>query len=330
MPKVSVCMPAHRENRWIRRAISSALSQSISDLELILTDDSGGELHSAAMSFHDPRISYHANGERLGLAGNHCRAIELCQGSIVAFLHDDDYWAPGYLQNACRILDANPRVGIVVSGAVEVDEADRPLGSRPTSMTSGVQAEPLKRLFCCGELLWLPSLSVFRASALVSNHRPWFDGVTADTTMFIDALTEGWELYHDPAPRAYYRIHAGQAVKDRVAHRSSMVELWDRYAFLDPELESLRRSHLAGVLIGRAGAFLREGKPASARQDLYRARQEDYSRMRVKRQVLGLFALLPPRLLRALDRIWDKVHNPVRRRHITDVGALRPDLQRGC
>ncbi|HSS98137.1 MAG TPA: glycosyltransferase, partial [Terriglobales bacterium] len=40
-PKVSVCMPAHRNSAWFQQALRSALDQSMSDFEIVITDDSG-------------------------------------------------------------------------------------------------------------------------------------------------------------------------------------------------------------------------------------------------------------------------------------------------
>jgi glycosyltransferase involved in cell wall biosynthesis len=320
MPKVSICMPAFRDSRWLHDAIQSALSQSVQDIEVILTDDSGGSLRSAVASFEDPRIRYFANSVRLGLAGNHCEAISRARGEFVAFLHDDDRWAPQYLRDALETF-TDRCVGVAITQAMELDPDDRELGLRPTHMVPGIQHSPLKGFLTRGELLWLPSLSIFRHEALATNRRPWFDGVTADTTMFIDATLAGWKVSYVPQPNAFYRIHPGQAAQNRLAHRKSMVALWGRYRFDDPELDRLRRSHLAAVLVARAGAYIREGKSIPARHDLIHAKGLDSSRLPGKRRLLWALSYVPSSLVWGIEQFWDRVHDPHRFRHVTDAGA---------
>jgi glycosyltransferase involved in cell wall biosynthesis len=39
IPKVTIVMPVRNGDRWIREAIASVLSQTLSDLELFVVDD---------------------------------------------------------------------------------------------------------------------------------------------------------------------------------------------------------------------------------------------------------------------------------------------------
>ena len=194
-PKISVCMPAHRNSEWFKQALRSALSQSLSNMEIIITDDSGGDLRDVAGSFSDPRIHYYPNSARLGFAGNHCRAIDLATGGYLAFLHDDDQWEADYLTKAAEVLDANPEVGLVLCGATEVDGKDNVLGVRPARMNPGIQPDPVASFLAPGFMMMLPSLSLFRRAALDSNTRPWPNVIAADATMFIDVARANWKIH---------------------------------------------------------------------------------------------------------------------------------------
>ncbi|MEH3052924.1 MAG: glycosyltransferase family 2 protein, partial [Patulibacter minatonensis] len=94
---MSVAMPAHRDSAYFRAALASVLAQTHADLEVIVGDDSGGELRAAVEAAGDPRVRYLAWKQRLGFAGNHAATLDLARGRYLAVLHDDDAWQPDYL-----------------------------------------------------------------------------------------------------------------------------------------------------------------------------------------------------------------------------------------
>ena len=192
-PKVSVCMPASRNIPWFQRALRSVVIQSLRDIEIVITDDSGGELEAVVEGFADPRVRYYANHQRLGFSGNHCRAIELSTGDYLAFLHDDDEWETEYLTSASDVLEKAPEVGLVLCGAREVDGLNNVIDLRPARMNPGLQPDPLGNFLRPNFMMMLPSAALFRRVALQTNKRPWPDVVAADATMFIDLVCGNWE-----------------------------------------------------------------------------------------------------------------------------------------
>ena len=71
MPRVSVCIPAYNGAAYIGEAISSVLSQTFIDFELIVVDDSSTDGTERVVKEHrDSRIRYVRNPRRLGLVRN--------------------------------------------------------------------------------------------------------------------------------------------------------------------------------------------------------------------------------------------------------------------
>ena len=99
-PFVSVIMPAYNGERYIADSIRSLLAQTYDNWELIVVDDGStdrtGEI-VREMAAHEPRIKYvyQANG-RLGKARN--TGILNSRGPLIAFLDQDDLWAPQKLE----------------------------------------------------------------------------------------------------------------------------------------------------------------------------------------------------------------------------------------
>jgi len=293
-PKVSVCMPASRNTPWFRQALFSVMAQSFSDIEILITDDSGGDLAEVADSLGDSRIRYFSNPSRLGFAANHCRGLDLATGDYVALLHDDDAWEPDYLAQAAAVLDQNPEVGMVLCGAVEIDAHNIPLGVRPARMEPGIQTDPLRLFLLPDFMLMLPSLALFRRAALETNRRPWPDVNAADVTLFVDVACSHWKVYYLEKPLVRYRIHEHQISTDDFAHRHALVTVWSGYKFSEERFEIQRKQRLSKSLIGRAGALLRRQDYSGARRDLAEARRiSPDSAYRLRWWVLKLAAGAP-------------------------------------
>jgi glycosyltransferase involved in cell wall biosynthesis len=311
-PKVSVCMPAHRNSAWFQSAVRSVLAQTETNFEIIVTDDSAGGLQSAVESFADSRLRYYPNPTRLGFSGNHCRAIGLTTGDYVAFLHDDDQWEADYLCRSTEILDRDPAVGLVLCGAIEVDGNGKVLGERPARMDPGLQNDPIAKFTSSGFMMMLPSVSLFRRAALDSNRRPWPDVIAADATMFIDVAQAGWKIHHLAQPLVRYRVHEQQIGTDDLAHRHALVTVWGGYSFADSRLEALRKKSYARFLVARAGAHVKRRNFEAAGKDLREARESDATVVNLRWGVLRAATLLPF-FVPALERIRKLV--PRRHRH---------------
>lgn len=119
---VSVVIPTWNRAHTIRRAIESALRQSLPVLEILVCDDGSTDDTAsgvARIAAHDARVRWIA-GERAGRpAIPRNRGLRESQGAWLAFLDSDDEWVPGKLEAQ---LDAARRSGAraVCSNATRV------------------------------------------------------------------------------------------------------------------------------------------------------------------------------------------------------------------
>jgi len=105
--KVSVIMPAFNAGALIGAAISSVLSQTHPDIELIVVDDgSTDDTHAIASGFGDRITLVHQENEGLSSARNH--ALRLVTGDFVALCDSDDILLPNHVGLALEALDAAP------------------------------------------------------------------------------------------------------------------------------------------------------------------------------------------------------------------------------
>ena len=127
-PKVSVCIPVFNGSKDIADSIQSVLSQTYENFHLIVCDNcSTDNTEEIVRNFGDPRITYVRNPKNLGLVGNANRCLDLADCEYVYIFHHDDIMLPDNLELKVRIMDENPKVGLVYSDVLFIDQDGKPL-----------------------------------------------------------------------------------------------------------------------------------------------------------------------------------------------------------
>ncbi|WP_407841387.1 glycosyltransferase family 2 protein [Streptomyces sp. DSM 116496] len=97
MPLVSVVMPVYNSASTLGAAVRSVLTQTHSDLELLVTDDqsSDGSMDLLReLAVQDERVLPQVAPERGGAGRARNLAIQRARGEYIAFLDSDDMWLP--------------------------------------------------------------------------------------------------------------------------------------------------------------------------------------------------------------------------------------------
>jgi glycosyltransferase involved in cell wall biosynthesis len=229
-PKVSVLMPVRDGERFIARAIDSVLTQTLSDLELIIVDDGSADGTAAIVSayaWRDPRIRVARNESHEGISVALNRAVGLSSAPLLARLDSDDIALPDRLEKQQRWLDSRQEVAVLGGAITYIDHRDRKL------RTAFMSSEPNVAIRQ-GPAIAHPTVMMRRdALDAVGGYRRAFDGA------------EDYDLWLRIGERAlmanlnevviYYRSHPGQATKQSRTRGPALVTL-------ARELAALRRS----------------------------------------------------------------------------------------
>jgi glycosyltransferase involved in cell wall biosynthesis len=123
MPTVSVVIPTHNRDRFLKAAIQSVLNQTFQDFELIVVDDASTDRTvEVVQSFADPRITYIRHETNKGGAAARNNGIRNASGKYIAFLDDDDEWMKDKLRLQVHLIDRSPdKVGLIYTGYEVVD-----------------------------------------------------------------------------------------------------------------------------------------------------------------------------------------------------------------
>ena len=115
-PLISCIIPTHNRSAKLAKAIESVLSQTYTQLEILVVDDQSIDNTKAAveaMVQKDERIKYFRNPNK---GANNARnfGIQHAKGNYIAFLDDDDVWMISKLEKQFKAMSAlGPEFGVV-------------------------------------------------------------------------------------------------------------------------------------------------------------------------------------------------------------------------
>lgn len=117
-PLVSILIPTYNGEDFLSKAIQSALDQTYSNLEIIISDDgSTDRTVKIAESFKDNcsipyRIITHSN---YGLVKNLNFSIQQAQGKYIKFIFQDDWLEPNCIKEMVNLAEQDSEIGLVFS-----------------------------------------------------------------------------------------------------------------------------------------------------------------------------------------------------------------------
>src|SRR5215207_2405228 len=110
-PLVTVAIPTYRRPHFLRIAIDSALAQTYRNTEILVSDSEGSDDIAALVAgYHDLRLRYRRNDTPTNALQNALAMYRDARGELIATLHDDDEWEPGYLAAMVKPLVEDPTV----------------------------------------------------------------------------------------------------------------------------------------------------------------------------------------------------------------------------
>ena len=242
-PLVSVNIPCYRQLPLARRAVSSILDQSLTNIAITLLDDGeSDEYREWVASLQDARVAYERNPTRLGAMGNMFSAIAGGGGEFTIAFHEDDLMGRHYLEAAARIFSEHPRCGFIAcrlrefDGDLPDDELKRP-GPSPAYRMFASPVEFVRGILDGAEPMF--GSVVYRRAAL-DGARADHNGLATlvDRPFLLSIVERGWSAAIIPEPLVWYRHHgegdsrhlamtADNVLRLLGIYRAALPEHWD-------------------------------------------------------------------------------------------------------
>jgi glycosyltransferase involved in cell wall biosynthesis len=221
MIQASVVIPAFNAGKYIETAVTSATSQELDGLEVIVVDDRSTDDtrdRVARIAATDPRVSMLALPVNGGPSAARNAGIEATRGKWIALLDADDAFLPGRLATLIALGEAEG-ADLVADNLMLVDEGD---GSVVPMMPPGFLAEP-RAIDLCEFIARNISSSgaprtnfgflkpLMRRDFLVEHDIRYDERVrfAEDFALYVECLRAGACWWLHPTPMYRYRVRQG-------------------------------------------------------------------------------------------------------------------------
>jgi glycosyltransferase involved in cell wall biosynthesis len=213
--KVTVVIPCFNHGEFLPEAVESVTALQRDDVELIVVDDGSTDERTRkemdALSAQRIKV---IRQENKGLAGARNAGIAIASGEYILPLDADDRLRPGWIDQGIRILDSEPKIGVVYGDA-------ECFGTRTGLWNVGP--------FDTDKLLkwnYIHASALYRRSVWEQNGG--YDGTMPvqgleDWDFWLGALEDGWEFAYVPQVFFDYR-QAEQSMLTRTQRFMPKVE----------------------------------------------------------------------------------------------------------
>ena len=180
-PLVSIGLPVHDGERFLRAALESNLAQTFEDFELVVCDNASTDATPEILrefAARDPRVRIQRHDQNLGAAANYNATVELARGTFFRWTTHDDLVAPTHLERLLEAFEqgpasmslAYPRTAVIDATGEIVGEYED--GADARSPRAHVRLRTmLRNLSLCNPVLGLTRLERLRATRLIGPYR---------------------------------------------------------------------------------------------------------------------------------------------------------------
>lgn len=266
---MSVVIPVHNGELFIRHAIDSVLAQTYDDFEVVVADDGSSDGSAEIVASFGPpvRLIRVAHGNTQATRNS---AIAASSGELIAILDQDDAWRPEKLQRQLQLLDADSRSGLCYTGTrgidangLELPRSRLPL-TIPRDQTDALGTLLVKNVIAASSVV-LRRSAFEQAGGFNPAHH-----LTGDWELWI-RIAESFPIAATPEVLLDYRWHGANAsralidllretvaVQETALARIATDQRWATERRLQPYLRRARRKLASrhselGMLLTRAG-----------------------------------------------------------------------------
>ncbi|MBK8809914.1 MAG: glycosyltransferase [Acidobacteria bacterium] len=209
LPKVSVCMIAYNQEKFIGQAIESILRQKTDfRFEIVIGDDDSTDGTGAICNDYAGRfpetIKYIRREPNVGMMANFVATLMACDGDYIALCEGDDYWTDERkLQIQADYLDANPDTALCCHNHFVLSNGRLCVANRETGedlRTVTTEDYMLKPFFHTSSYF-------FRKAAQPQPYPDWFLDVLAGDHFLVVLLSQHGEIAYLNRLMSVFRNH---------------------------------------------------------------------------------------------------------------------------
>jgi glycosyltransferase involved in cell wall biosynthesis len=257
VPLISVLMPSYNHEKYIAESIESVLSQTVSDLELIIVDDASTDNSRDVIKRYardEGRIKPIYHEKNMGIARTLNDAFDSAGGTFLAWTASDDLWLPKKLEIQLPVLKRDDNL-VVWGDAYIIDSQGVCTGEKASKKYLSRYKKKSGNIF----------LSLFNGNYVIGQtrliKRSNTTGIRFDESYkyvndykFEIEIASRYQYYFIDAVLAKYRIHDSNSI---YSDTNGWVNDWMRFTdeLLSTYAAELPSSAKAHILLMKSLAF---------------------------------------------------------------------------
>jgi glycosyltransferase involved in cell wall biosynthesis len=271
---ISLCIPTYSRVEYLKLAVTSCLNQTFEDFEICVSQDPKPDVPDNAIthwckqmqeSLPCGKFRYNLNKERLGLAGNWNKLVEMARGDYLIIIGDDDLLDNNFLTEMSNILgkERNEKLSVIFCNQFFINELGEILEETTKKLNThygrnkineGMLSEPVKVVF---------NNSIPMSAALIRRDlllKYPFDcrSNAPEFVVFLKIAIENGIFYYCDKQLASYRLHAQSATSSGLTVHYAVKNVID--TVVPAEYQSIKREYLSNhSMVVAVNMAFREG-----------------------------------------------------------------------
>ena len=219
-PKVSVIIPIHNGEKFLREAIESILDQTFPNFELIVINDGSNDSSvNIISSFTDSRIVCINNKTNTGLPRVRNQGLYVSRGQYIAWLDCDDISIPERLETQVKFLDEHPQIGVCGAWVKIVGDGKETIARYPEN-PEYIRASLLFNNFVVNSTVMMRAACTREVGLRfdLSHH------LSQDYGLWV-RIPKPWQITNIPRVLTVYRQHSSQVT---AIHKQKQIDIaWE-------------------------------------------------------------------------------------------------------
>ncbi len=135
-PLVSIVMNCYNSETFLREAIDSVFAQTFTNWQIVFYDNCSTDSSPEVAKSYGEKVKYHRGETTLPLGAARNKAIQLCDGELIAFLDCDDIWLPERLEKQVPKMSTG-KYFVSYAGFTEITEDNKEIRYVPPLFKTG-------------------------------------------------------------------------------------------------------------------------------------------------------------------------------------------------
>jgi len=248
---ISIITPTFNRFDFIRDAIESVLTQTISNWELLIIDDGSTDDTKTVVASYlsDPRINYFFQDNQ-GQATARNNGLMHSKGQYICFLDSDNLWKPKKLEIQYESMVSNNNIDVVYGDGETINESGEVISTANMKRYSGNITEQLLRDNFVSFNTAMVRTACIKGIGGFDNSVRFGD----DYDLWLRLSAESRFLYI-PEVFEQYRVMSDQISSNKEARFSSNKTTVERFLSKNPGIVSQR-----AIKIGYSAFYVRRGR----------------------------------------------------------------------